>query len=54
MDMDIHYFLVLLLCAASGITISLERSKRLEIERRRRFLQRVRLALGVSEPESQG
>ena len=48
--MIIQYVLVLLLCAASGAVISMERSKRREIERRQRFLQRVRIALGVSEP----
>ena len=47
--MNIQYVLVILLCGVSGLMIGRERLRRLENQRRRRFVERVRTALGVPE-----
>jgi hypothetical protein len=49
--MQIPHVVLLLLCTAGIISVRLQRFKRLEGERRKRFLQRVRVALDVPESE---
>jgi len=49
--MRIHYMLLLLLCTAGAVSVIRQRFRRLAIERRRRFVRRVRLALGFAESE---
>ena len=47
--MDTPYLLALLLCAAGGIMVGLDRTKRLRVEHRRRVLRQMRMALDVPD-----